>query len=102
MHPYLAMTAHWLGPRGDDHQVLLRQALLAFRRIRGAHSGQRIARIVYNILENADIINKVGHFSFFPPPLIRKPTQLLSGWAFYPGQCFQQCVIYAPFEHPPE
>lgn len=67
MHPYLAMTAHWLGPRGDDHQVLLRQALLAFRRIRGAHSGQRIARIVYNILENADIINKVGHFSFFSP-----------------------------------
>jgi hypothetical protein len=60
LHPYLAITAHWLGPRGDDSQVLLRQTLLAFRRIRGAHSGQRIARIVFNILEDAGILRNVN------------------------------------------
>lgn len=59
MNSYLAITAHWLGPRGDDDQVVLRQALLAFRRIRGAHSGQRIARIVFNIFENAGIVRNV-------------------------------------------
>ncbi|KAF7358289.1 putative AC transposase [Mycena venus] len=63
LHPYLAITAHWLGPRGDDPQVLLRQTLLAFRRIRGAHSGQRIACIVFNILEDAGIVRNVGHFT---------------------------------------
>ncbi|KAJ7435286.1 hypothetical protein FB451DRAFT_1418305 [Mycena latifolia] len=47
--------------RAKTRQVLLHQALLAFRRIRGAHSGQRIARIVYNILDNAEIIKK--HFT---------------------------------------
>jgi hypothetical protein len=59
MDSYLAITAHWLGPRGDDGQVVLRQALLAFRRICGAHSGQRIACIVFNILENAGIVRNV-------------------------------------------
>jgi hypothetical protein len=39
--------------------VILRQALLAFRRIRGAHSGQRITRIVFNIFENAGIVRNV-------------------------------------------
>ncbi|KAF7354446.1 putative AC transposase [Mycena venus] len=63
LHPYLAITAHWLGPRGDDLQVLLCQTLLAFRRICGAHSGQRIARIVFNILEDAGIVWNVGHFT---------------------------------------
>ena len=59
MNSYLAITAHWLGPRGDDEQVVLRQALLAFRHIRSAHSGQQIARIVFNILENAGILRNV-------------------------------------------
>ncbi|KAJ7622680.1 ribonuclease H-like domain-containing protein [Mycena rosella] len=36
MQPYISITIHWLGPKED--QVLLRQALLAFRRVHGAHS----------------------------------------------------------------
>ncbi|KAJ7938883.1 hypothetical protein B0H13DRAFT_2301087 [Mycena leptocephala] len=35
MQPYLSVTIHWLGRK--EEQVLLRQALLAFRRVRGAH-----------------------------------------------------------------
>ena len=60
LNSYLVITAHWLGPRGDDQQVVLRQALLAFRRISGAHSGQRIARIVLSILEKAGIVRNVN------------------------------------------
>jgi hypothetical protein len=56
LHPYLATTAHWLGPRREDPQVLLCQTLLAFHCSRGAHSGQLIARIVFNILEDARIV----------------------------------------------
>jgi hypothetical protein len=59
MHPYLALTAHWLSRDADTAQVILRPALLAFRRIRGGHSGARIARIVFHILESAGILNKV-------------------------------------------
>jgi hypothetical protein len=57
MQPYLSVTIHWLGWK--EEQVLLRQALLAFRRVRGAHSGQRLARIIFDICEKAAIIEKV-------------------------------------------
>ncbi|KAF7372280.1 Zinc finger BED domain-containing protein 4 [Mycena venus] len=63
LHPYLAITAHWFGRRLDTNQVLLRQALLAFRRIRGAHSGQRIARVVFDVMDQAEILGKIGHFT---------------------------------------
>lgn len=59
MHPYLAITVHWLSRRPDTGHVTLRQALLAFRRVRGAHSGARISRIVMGILEAAEIVDKV-------------------------------------------
>jgi hypothetical protein len=59
LHPFLALTAHWLSNRGEGDQMKMRQTLLAFRRIRGAHSGQRIAQIVFNILEHAELLSKV-------------------------------------------
>jgi hypothetical protein len=59
LQPYLAVTAHWLGLRAGTSQPALHQALLAFRRIRGAHSSQRMARIIFNILDLADIPHKV-------------------------------------------
>ncbi|KAJ7142792.1 hypothetical protein C8R44DRAFT_603245, partial [Mycena epipterygia] len=59
MHPYLALTAHWLSRNAETGQVTLRQALLAFRRIQGGHSGARIARIVFHILESVEILHKV-------------------------------------------
>jgi hypothetical protein len=58
------MTVHWLSCRPDTGQVVLRQALLAFRRVRGAHSGARISRIVMGILDAAEIVDKVFLFSF--------------------------------------
>jgi hypothetical protein len=60
MQPYLSLTVHWLGRKGDEAQLLLRQALLAFRRVRGSHSGERLARIVFDICEKADIVEKVS------------------------------------------
>jgi hypothetical protein len=60
MRAYLSITIHWLGRKGDQDQLLLRQALLAFRRVRGSHSGERLARIVFDICEKAGIIEKVS------------------------------------------
>jgi hypothetical protein len=63
LQPYLAITAHWLGRKGE--QVTLRQALLAFRRVRGSHSGERLSRIIFQIYEQAGIIDKVAEFILF-------------------------------------
>jgi hypothetical protein len=60
MQPYFAITAHWFGRRLDTNQVLLHQALLAIRRIRGAHSGQRVARVVFDVMDQAGILRKVN------------------------------------------
>jgi hypothetical protein len=65
MQPYLSITIHWLGPKAD--QVVLRQALLAFRRVRGSHSGERLARIIFDICEQAGIIRKVTQIMSFEP-----------------------------------
>lgn len=59
MHPYLAITIHWLSCRPDTGHVVLQQALLAFRCVRGAHSGARLLRIVMGILESAEIVDNV-------------------------------------------
>ena len=57
MQPYLSITIHLLGRR--ETQVVLCQALLAFRRVRGAHSRERLARIVFDICYQAGMIEKV-------------------------------------------
>lgn len=49
-----------LGRNGE--QVTMRQALLAFRRVRGSHSGERLARIIFQICEHAGILGKVPIF----------------------------------------
>ena len=60
MQPYLSITIHWLGPK--ESQIVLRQALLVFRRVRGSHSGERLAWIIFNICEQAGIIGMVMEF----------------------------------------
>ncbi|KAJ7665623.1 hypothetical protein B0H14DRAFT_2658494, partial [Mycena olivaceomarginata] len=57
LSPYLAITVHWLAQTASK-QLALQQALLAFRMMRGAHSGQRIARVVFNILDQANLLHK--------------------------------------------
>ena len=63
MHPYLAITVHWLSRQLDTGHVVLRQALLAFRRVRGAHSGARISLIVMGILDTAEMVDQVFFLS---------------------------------------
>ncbi|CAK5276396.1 unnamed protein product [Mycena citricolor] len=63
MYPYLAVTLHWLARNGQTKANYIRHALLAFRRVRGSHSGTRIARIMIQILSAAGIVEKAGHFT---------------------------------------
>lgn len=81
LRPFLALTAHWLGRKGESDQIILRQTLLAFRRIRGAHSGQRLARIVFDILEHAGIERKVSQKNGFH----WRTCHLLPGWSHNDG-----------------
>lgn len=76
MYPFMAITVHWLERETDTPPPLpvippqnapplkLRSALLAFRRIRGAHTGARVARIFLNIWDKTNLpLSKVYLFS---------------------------------------
>jgi hypothetical protein len=45
--PYLGVTGHWI-----DQSWKLQNKVLAFRRLRGSHTGENLAAVVHNVLED--------------------------------------------------
>jgi hypothetical protein len=58
-HSFLAVTAHWVERDEPTRHLKLRAALIAFHRLRGSHTGQRLARIALNILDRVGVTDKV-------------------------------------------
>lgn len=50
----MAVTATWL-----THDFQMKEAILAFREIKGSHCGKNIANMFFEVLEEFDIVNKV-------------------------------------------
>lgn len=56
---FMAITAHYLA-KGAEGRWELRSCLLAFRYIQGDHSGAALSREFYNVLKEADVLNRVS------------------------------------------
>ncbi|CAE6365245.1 unnamed protein product [Rhizoctonia solani] len=56
LHSFMAVTLHYINSLGD-----LAEHLYAFRRVRGSHTGVNVGRILFGILEDADLVGKIGH-----------------------------------------
>lgn len=56
----MAVTAHYINALGD-----LAEHLIAFRRVRGRHTGAHVGQVLFSILEDAGITNKVKQFFFY-------------------------------------
>ena len=54
----LGLTGHWVGQNGQ-----LCHALLGLRRLHGAHTGENQSRIVFSIIQEYNLIHKVGYFT---------------------------------------
>jgi hypothetical protein len=63
-HPYFAVTAHWIQRDKSTSRLKLRAALIAFHRLRGSHSGPRLARVALHILDRVEITAKVCRLYF--------------------------------------
>lgn len=61
LRPHLAITGHWIARDPITGHLLLKASLLAFHRIRGSHSGERIARITLFLLQRAGLVHKVSY-----------------------------------------
>jgi len=55
---FLAMTAHWCR-RDPAGRLEIANRLLAFRLVEGAHDGENIGQIMYNIIKDAKAHRKV-------------------------------------------
>jgi hypothetical protein len=54
---YICVTVHWISyerPK-EQHNLVMKSSLLAFHPITGKHSGQRIAEVVFKLLQHAGI-----------------------------------------------
>jgi len=57
---FLAMTAHWCR-RDPAGRLEIANRLLAFRLVEGAHDGENIGQIMYNIIKDVKAHRKVPH-----------------------------------------
>ena len=56
---FLGVTAHFIVRDTSDGGLIMRSGLLAFRRIRGSHTGENIANVLYDIITDAGIEQRV-------------------------------------------
>jgi hypothetical protein len=58
--PYLGVTVHWVhSTKQSPTDWTLRTLLLAFRKIKGNHGGDNLAKLVMEIFEEAGLASKV-------------------------------------------
>ncbi|KAI6139139.1 hypothetical protein EDD17DRAFT_1500406 [Pisolithus thermaeus] len=58
-HPFLALTAHWIGNGSGLGMLQLKSGLVAFHYIPGSHTGAFIGRTLLHLLDRADITDRV-------------------------------------------
>jgi hypothetical protein len=58
LHPYLAITAHWIQWR-NDQSLELRADLIAFHYIPRSHNGKSLCDVMKHMLEGSGILHKV-------------------------------------------
>ena len=58
---FLGITAHFIARDNVDGKpaLALRSRMLAFRHIQGSHTGERLARVFYQVIKDAGIERKV-------------------------------------------
>jgi len=56
---FLGATAHFIVRGASDGELILRSGLLAFRHIRGSHTGENMASVFYGIIKDAGIEQRV-------------------------------------------
>ncbi|KAG9018943.1 hypothetical protein FRB90_008137, partial [Tulasnella sp. 427] len=59
---YMALTAHWIA-KGSNGEWTPQTRLLAFKHVKGSHSGANLANEIFEVLESAGILHKIGSFT---------------------------------------
>jgi hypothetical protein len=60
---HIAVTAHYIAKTPSGHYEL-RQELVAFRQIKGSHTGKNIAKVILDVIEDIGCKYRVRTFAF--------------------------------------
>lgn len=61
---FLGVTAHYIIREEGSRDLLLRSGLLAFRHLRGSHTGENLAGILFEITHETGIASRVSNICF--------------------------------------
>lgn len=62
LKPYMAVTAHWLELvllKNGQRKLALRADLIGFVHVPGSHTGERLAQVLYFIINRVGLVGKV-------------------------------------------
>ena len=65
---FLGVTAHYIVREPGTGRLILRSGLLAFRHIRGSHTGENLSKVLFEIVCEMEIANRVN--DVYPCPLM--------------------------------
>ena len=77
----MGVTAHYIVR--DHGNLLLRSGLLAFRHIKGSHTGENLARILFGIIREMEITHRVSGLAFPSQTLETSNQCSLQDWFHY-------------------
>ncbi|KAF5375571.1 hypothetical protein D9615_009215 [Tricholomella constricta] len=73
---HVAITAHYMAMSSDGHLVL-RSRLVAFRQLEGSHTGENLAKVLWKVINELQIVERMEELEYLFPTLQRMPSSFL-------------------------
>jgi hypothetical protein len=62
LQSYFAITAHWASRDASDGSIKIKARLIAFHRVFGRHTGEKLAKLCLDLLDRAGTTANVSFF----------------------------------------
>jgi hypothetical protein len=60
LHPFMALTTHWIAKEEKISVLVLKAALIAFHHVPGSHTGKSLGSVILHLLDRADVAKDVS------------------------------------------
>ncbi|KAG2345163.1 hypothetical protein BDR05DRAFT_881376, partial [Suillus weaverae] len=64
LHPFLAVTAHWILKENKNTALVLKAVLITFHHIPGSHTGKALASKILELVYGAEVKHNVRVLSY--------------------------------------
>jgi hypothetical protein len=71
LQSFLGVSVHWISRHKNTRQLQLRSGMLAFRHFNGSHSGENMARHLFDLLKRTNLLCKVFTITNYASSLLQ-------------------------------